>query len=392
MKIIIINSGRKFTGEAAHSLDLAEQLVRHGHEVRLVLRGDGKVIERARERGIAVAASLDFAKGITPRSTANDLLAFRRLILAERPDVIHCHRGNDHGLAVAAVTGCRCAPTIVRTRHRGLPVKNSISNRWLFVRATAGVLAVSENAAASFGAMRPLIADKLSVVLSSVDTENFHQGRRSEQWRAAHGVAVDEPLIGLVARLQRVKGQDPFLRAAALVHKEFLKARFLVAGAGSDQKMSQMKKLIKELGIEDRVFFEAWLPDVHTVVASLDVGVLASLGSEASSRVTYEYMASGVPVVATSVGCIPEIVKHGETGYVVPPANPAAIADAVKNLLRNPDMAREMQQKANIRIHEFHNRGRWVADILAAYEKAIAHKKSHRGLKTAMLDYIALAK
>ncbi len=387
MKILIINSGRKFTGEGAHSLDLAEQLHVHGHHVLLVLRSEGNVTERARDRGLPTAALLDFAKGITPVSKLKDLTTLRKLITTEQPDIIHCHRGNDHGLAVAAIAGLRNPPPVVRTRHRGLPVNNTISNRWLFLRATSGVLAVSENAAASFGNMRPLLQDKLSVVYSAVDTDNFHSGRRSEDWRAAHGVAEDEPLIGLIARLQRVKGQLFFLRAAAIVLQDFPKARFIVAGAGPSRKKQIMETLVAELGIADRVIFKDWLPDVHTAVASLDVGVLASLSSEASSRVTYEYMASGVPVVATTVGCIPEIIQHGKTGCLVPPGDAESMANEIMDMLRHPEIANNMQQQALARVHRFHNRSHWAPDIVKAYERAITYKKTHKNLPSALCGY-----
>lgn len=374
MKILILNNGRKFTGEGAHCLDLAEQLILQGHDAKLALHGDCIVHERATERGLPIAIDFYFSRGLAAR--ISDLRKLRKFIRETEPDVVHCHRGNDHGLAVAATFGMSAdrRPAIIRTRHRVVPVVNTLPNRWLFTKRTDGVLAVSQKAADSFGEMTRLIRDKLDVIYSSVDREKFHPSNRWEEWRAGHGVKPEQPLVGLIARFQRVKGQEIFLRAAALVAREFPDAYFLLAGRGSAHKIDRAKELAAELGIGDRTVFEEWIPEVHRVTASLDVGVLASLGSEGSSRVTYEYMAAEVPVVATSVGCIPEVVDHGRTGLVVPPGDVEALADAIKEVLRSADMRRKFTGNARQQIDNQHTRERWIEAITTAYKKAIARK------------------
>ncbi len=385
LKILTINSARKFTGEAAHSLDLTEQLILRGHKVLLAVRSPGKMYDRAVERQVPIHLQLKFSGGI--HCTLDDLRKLRKLIRQEQPDIIHCHRGNDHGLAVAAVAGMRNRPAIVRTRHRVMPVRNTVSNRWLFARGTDMTIAVSEKAAASFGQMRQLLNETLRVVYSSVDTEKFTQARRSTEWRRSVGVADDEPLIGLIARLQRVKGQEQFLRAAARVLEEFPKAKFMVAGIGQVHKRPKLEQMAKQLKIHDRVLFLDWLNDVPATTASLDVGVLASLGSEGSSRVTYEYMASGTAVVATSVGCIPEIVDNGNTGYVVAPGDVSAMANAVKSLLKNPAARKQMADRALQYALEKHSRKRWVDDVLAVYAEALQGRDNRKGVGEAVKSY-----
>lgn len=388
MKIITINSARKFTGEAAHSLDLTDQLLMQGHEVLLVARKGSNLLGRASERNIAVSAELDFEGGL--KYTLGDLRTLRKLIKAESPDIVHCHRGNDHGLAVAAAAGLRHRPAIIRTRHRVMAVDNDVANRWLFMRGTDMTIAVSEKAAASFGKMRDLLGEKIRVVYSSVDTEKFGPARRSTEWRTKNGVAEDEPLIGLIARLQRVKGQEQFLRAAAKVLKEFPNARFLMAGVGQVHKRPKLEQMAKQLGVFDRLVFLNWLDDVPTAVASLDVGVLASLGSEGSSRVTYEYMASGTSVVATSVGCIPEIISDGETGYIVPPRDVDALAAAIVRQLRDPEARDKMTKRALERIHTHHTRSRWVREILEVYEEALRRREDRRKWHVLKNEYARL--
>lgn len=381
MKVLIVNSARKFTGEAAHALDLAEQLALQGHTPLLVLREKSPALQRAEQRKLPVAALLSFGTaGKRVKSTLADLLLLRALLKREQPDILHCHRGNDHGLGVAAARLLPHAyrPAVVRTRHRVMSVRNTAPNRWLFRKATHAVIAVSRKSAESFGAMTTLIKHKLQIIYSAVDTAGFTPERRSAKWRREHGVAEDEPLVGLIARLQRVKGQEPFLRAAALVLQQVPRARFMVAGTGRPHKKQKLEQLAAERGISDRLIILDWLEDVQTATASLDVGVLASLGSEGSSRVTYEYMASGVPVIATAVGCLPEVINEGATGLLVPPGDVDALAAAILKTLNSAELRNEMQAQARLRIQQFHNRERWVKETVEVYEKAIERRKGLR--------------
>lgn len=378
MKILMLNGARRLIGEAAHTFDLTEELNKRGHDVRLVLRANSNLLERAQKRELPVALTMRHASGFHPLHSVGEFRALRRYILDFQPDIIHCHRGNDHGLAVAVVkTFPRSQmPTIIRTRHRVVPVKNTIANRWMFTRNTHGIISVSQGAARSFGAMQPMLSDKMSVVYSSVDTVNFTPGRRSDSWRESQGVAADAPLIGLIARLQRVKGQKPFLLAARQVLKEFPNAKFLMAGPGPDSLRQKLTRYMNDLGIADSVIFDDWLDDIATATASLDVGVLASLGSEASSRIVYEYMASGAAVVATSVGCIPELLTdENQVGIMIPPGDPPAMAEAICQALRTPAMRDDMRKRAREYIEKNHNRELWVTSMLDAYQQAIARRK-----------------
>lgn len=378
MKILMLNRARKLIGEAAHTFDLTEELTRAGHSVKLVLRADTDLLQRAYERELPVALTFRNGGGFHPVNSIKEFRSLRRLIVDFKPDVIHCHRGNDHGLAAAVLRSFPASrrPAVVRTRHRAVPVKNTISNRWLYLKNTDAVIAVSAKAAESYGPMKPLIQDRMTTILSSVDLSRFRPEQRSIEWRRAHGIDDNHLLVGLIARIQRVKGQRPFLEAAARVAQDFPNARFLMAGAGPDGARQKLNDYIVELGLAEKIVFLAWVDNIATVTASLDVGVLASLGSEASSRIVYEYMASRVPVVATSVGCIPQIVGEPEVGLVVPPGDVAAMTDAISRMLSSEAIRADFARKGRERVESHHTRERWLNDILEVYNFAIKTRTS----------------
>ena len=371
MNILLLNSARKFIGEAAHCLALAREFSVRGHRVWLGVRSGFELEERAREEAHCIVVPFTFSGSFSPSSDTRDVLALRRLIRTEAIDIVHCHRGKDHWLAAAALMFYSNPPPMVRTRHVVIPMATHVFNRWLLGRRTSRVIAVSKQAAAGLGPMCDLLGDRLRVVYSAADTQKFHPDQRSAACRAEMGVAEHELLVGLVARLQNIKGQRQFLEAAALLAPRFPQTKFLVAGRGSDERFARLREMAASAGIADRVIFAGWLDDVAVAIASLDVSVVASLGSEGSSRISYESMASGTALVATTVGCIPEITRNGETALLVLPADSAALAQAIGRLLENAELRADLAANALDYVRAHHTMDRWVNHTLAVYEEAL---------------------
>lgn len=279
-----------------------------GHRVWLACRRGHELEAYAQREGMNFL-SLGFSGSFSPGGDWSDAQAMTRLVREEKIDVIHAHRGKDHWAAVAA--GLRAGVPVVRTRHVVTRVKDHLFNRWLYGRATAAVISVSKAAEAGFGSMLRSIPNQ-RVILSAVDSEMFHPSKRSELWRReglTSGFSGDPLWIGLIGRIQRIKGQKIFLDAASIVARECPEAHLLIAGRGGPEARERYQAFARASGFEGRLRVEGMLPNLPEVMASLDIGVVASLGSEGSSRVTMEYMASGAPVVGTCVGGIPEILR-----------------------------------------------------------------------------------
>lgn len=379
LKIIITNSARKFIGEAAHCLALIEQLIRAGHEPILVARRGFELEKRARAHGVNVV-SLEFGSGFSLMSDMRDTHALAALIRTERPDVLHCHRGKDHWLAVGALAlSGSPKPALVRTRHVVVPVQGHVANKWLFGRRTHRLIAVSGKAGETFGPLLPGVRKRLSVVYSAVDQERFRPTRRSSEWRKSFGIPEDAPLVGLIARFQNIKGQHVLLKAAPEILKSVPGAHFLMAGNETPGKHAGARRRAQELGISDRVHIHGWLPDVETAIASLDAGVVASLGSEGSSRIVLEYMASGVPVVATMVGGIPELVEDLNTGVLIPPGDVGALSRAVTRVLTDSDLIKGLRRRGLEKVRRNHTFERWLEDTLSVYREALADLHGNGG-------------
>jgi glycosyltransferase involved in cell wall biosynthesis len=181
--------------------------------------------------------------------------------------------------------------------------------------------------------------EKIRVIGNGVDVELFKPDpiARTEV-RAELGVEDRRPLIGMVARFHPVKDFETFFAAARRVIEMHPNARFLLCGQGMERENAALTRMIRSHGLEDSVLRLGFREDVARVFAALDVHVLSSK-SEAFGNVMLEAMAAGVPCVATDVGESRFII--GDTGRIVPPGNPAALAAAVGELIDLPPAAME---------------------------------------------------
>jgi glycosyltransferase involved in cell wall biosynthesis len=171
--------------------------------------------------------------------------------------------------------------------------------------------------------------------------------------RQALGVPEDGLLMMAVGRLTAVKNYPLLLRASAEVFRAFPGAVLTVVGEGEAQ--ASLASLARDLRIADRVRFTGFRKDVSDLLHASDLFVHASL-MEGCPNVVLEAMAMGKPVVATEVGGVPELVRHGETGLLVPTGNEAALARALEGMLEAPGMRRRMGEAGRSRARQVFDR------------------------------------
>jgi glycosyltransferase involved in cell wall biosynthesis len=203
--------------------------------------------------------------------------------------------------------------------------------------------------------------DKIEVVHNAIDLQNWDAQTAAIQTtlREELGVPGGRPVVGLVARLDRVKGQREFLLAADMVAQAHPDATFLLVGvirpasrwAPFSEYYREVAALAGRPALRGRVLFVGWRTDLPRVMASLDILVQPS-HRETFGRVLLEAMASRRPVIATRVGGMPEIVRHGETGLLVPPGDPQALAAATLTLLADPATRQAMGEAGRRRVEE----------------------------------------
>jgi len=216
-----------------------------------------------------------------------------------------------------------------------------------------------------------LIADKvaanrITVIPNGVDLAVMRRAALTEPPVTLRDAGAH---IGFIGRLERIKGAEYFLRAAALLAADHPDVRFFVAGTGSGELGLRM--LATELGIGGRIEFLGYVDSVPPLLAALDVVVVPSL-SEASGLTAMEALALGVPVVASRVGGLPEVVVDEETGLLVAAGDEEAIARAVARLLDDPVLARTLAAAGARRVEERFAVERMVDGYLRLYRQLVS--------------------
>lgn len=225
-------------------------------------------------------------------------------------------------------------------------------------------------------------AAKIVVIRNGVDLGRFNHPPEPGRIRTELGLPRDVPLVAVVSRLNRLKGLEQFLAAAAVVSRQFPDARFLVAGEPPPHDpgyLDDLKTLAREVGIASRITFTGLRSDVPALLASVNVAVMPSL-NEALSNALLEAMAAGAPVVATRVGGTPEAIVDGQTGLLVAPADVASLAASIGRLLGAPALAAQLGLAARRSIADRFSIARMTARTEQLYQELLTRTRERRSV------------
>jgi glycosyltransferase involved in cell wall biosynthesis len=220
-------------------------------------------------------------------------------------------------------------------------------------------------------------AEKTLAILNGVDLAEFNPGVGGRDIRREFNVNDSTPVVGIISRLWPDKGHRDFIKAAARVLEEIPRVCFVVVGDFESPEYAAHKReldeLISSLGLEGEIIFLGFRSDIPRVMAGLDIVVLPS-EVEGCARVLLEAMAMQKPVVATDSGGTPEVVADGRTGILVPPKDPARLADALLRLLSDRELAIKMGRQGRIRVEELFSINKNLAATMAVYEELLGKK------------------
>lgn len=222
------------------------------------------------------------------------------------------------------------------------------------------------------------LGDRLRVFFPPVDSEFFQpEAVDRDAARRGFGFGDGDVVVGTVGNLNPQKGHEHLLRGAALARGAERNLKVLVVGASHDTHLSyerELRRLASRLGLSvgRDVVFAGGLGDVRPALAAMDLFVLSSVPrSEGAPTAIEEAMMMGLPVVATDVGAVRELVDDGHTGFVVPPRDPRRLADAVLSVLREPQLREEFGSRARERAAARFSTEKCAQVHMEAYELAL---------------------
>jgi glycosyltransferase involved in cell wall biosynthesis len=360
MHVLHLETGRHLYGGALQVLYLMNGLREYACQNTLVC-ARGSEISRAAAKAARVIYAVPMAGELDPRC----LLRFCQIIRNERPDIVHVHsrRGADLWGGLAAHAARRKA---ILTRRVDNPERRLIVAAKY--RLYDKVIAISE------GIRQVLLqegvpANKVDCVPSAVDSQHYQHPCQREWFCEQFGLRPDNKAIGVIAQLIPRKGHRYLIEAAPEILKRYPETRFLFFGQGPLQQ--DLQQLCKRANIANKVHFAAFRADLERILPCLDM-VVHPATMEGLGVSLLQAAAAGVPIVATRVGGIPEIIRDRVNGHLVDVGDSEALIHGVLTLLGNPAKAKYYANNGQERVSSEFSIKKMVTGNVAVYQEVLA--------------------
>lgn len=343
LRILHVDSERSWRGGERQVLELMRRQRAGGDHAELAAPAESALYRRATAEGFP-------GHGVPMRGTWDvaSAMALAGLHRSVRPDLVHWHAARAHAIGALAALFAP-GPKRILSRRVDFLVRRNPGSVLLYSLPIDAIIAISE------GVRRALIqsgvsADRIRLVPSGIDLAPYETPFDRAEIRRRLGIGDNERIVLQVAALAPHKSQADLLDAAALALPTRPELRFWVAGEGPLRP--ELEAQHRSLGLGENVRFLGFREDVTDLLRAADIFCVSSY-LEGLGTSTLDAMAAGLPVVATRVGGIPEIVTDGVSGILVPPRDPRQMADAIVALAADPGRRAAMGAAGRGRAREF---------------------------------------
>ncbi len=366
LSIVGVDPELGFAGGETQVLGLTLALAGEGHRAELICDPAGQLWERAAAAGIRchplrIRNAIDLAAGIR----------LRAILKREGYDVVHFHTSRAHSMAPFARGFARALVVTRRMDNR----PNRVFAPYLYNRAVDAVVAISGGVADSLAAAG-VDRERVTVVQSGVDCERFRPPTPQERAhaRAALGISDDEIVISAVGALEQRKGHRYLIKAMEGLAATG-KFKCFIAGQGLIGDVLQRE--IAVIRCTKRIKLLGGVDEAREILWASDIFAMPSL-KEGLGVAALEAMASGLPMIASDVGGLREVVDDDHTGILVPPANPEKIAAAIRRLAESAGLRAEMGAAARVRVMENYSMEKMAVRTLALYRACVGKTRVER--------------
>ncbi len=358
MSLFHIDSGKEWRGGQRQSFFLSKALKRRGLPFVFVVQPESPLHKKALEEDLP----------ILPIHIKNefDLGAVFRLARAmKRQKCVLAHFHDAHSVSIGSMAASLAkVPMRVISRRVDFPLKRNYFSKRKYKKNVDAIIAISKGVKDVLveGGINP---KRIKVIPSGVDFTPYQEAVSSDYLRRELSFAPDDFLVGIVAHLADHKGHRYLIQATKALKEHSSKIKVIIVGGGP--LYMELNKQAEESDVKDIVFFLGFREDVPQILSSLDLFVLSSYLEGMGSSIL-DAMACRLPVVATKVGGIPEVVIHGKTGLLVSPRNPSALAKAILKLYDNRELAARFGQTGYEVVHEKFSAESMAEKIILLYE------------------------
>jgi glycosyltransferase involved in cell wall biosynthesis len=378
----VITQSGPFAGAQRNTLLTLKGLVRDGYEAELICGPGGPLIQKAKAIGAEVHVIPNLVRRVDP---LNDLLTFfrlYRLFRSRKYEIVHTH-STKAGFLGRLAAWVANVPVIVHTHH-GVPFEINgdlksriyISLERLVGPATDCMVCVGEVLRQELLAWKIAASEKLTTIYSGIDFSSYVPKRTASQTKRELGLERSWPIIGSVGRLSEQKAQYYLVESIALLRDHYPQIKLLLVGEGDLRSL--LERRIQDLGLSANVSLLGERDDIADLLKIFDVYAMSSRW-EGVGRALTEAMYWGLPVVATSVNGVKELIIHEETGLLVPPHDPSALASVIDRLVSDPELASRLGSNAHKKARALMDGEHMITAVEELYER-LKRSKHHKHL------------
>jgi glycosyltransferase involved in cell wall biosynthesis len=338
-------------------------LSERGHYVAIVCR------EHARIRAEALRLGIDvYTLPLRKPYDIVSIIKLTKLLKDKQFDIVNTHSGVDSWIGGIAAKLAN-VPLLVRTRHLNIPLKRNVLN---FIHYLPDLyITCGENMRNRLVNQCGFPENRVVSIPTGVNPE-FFKIKRNKEIKTKYGLDINSIVITNVGILRSVKGHEVTLKSIKPVVEIIPDAMFLIVGDGP--RKEALEEIVNGLGISRHVIFTGFVDDIQEIYSFTDVAILSSW-SEGLPQSILQAMAAGVPVVATRVGGVPEIVVHEKTGILIEPGDYNALAKAIIQILNSHEWANQLAVNAKELIKTY-SMNHMLDKIESLYQKLLKSKNS----------------
>lgn len=371
MKILHTEASTGWGGQDIRVLVEAREMQKRGHEV-IIACERGCPLWQAADGGAVRLAPVSFGRKLrwsAVREVAN-------LITREGIEVVNTHSSGDawSGAVAVRLRRRKGLPVCIRTRHLSNSVKPSFMHQYLYTRLTDFIITTGEAVRCRLIEENGIDGERIVSIPTGVDIELFNPARwQRDEVRAELGVGEDEFLWGMVAMIRRMKGHSVLAEAAGQLLPQRPHTRFAIVGdlPTVSPVRAAFEERLQELGIFNHFHMLGYREDVARILAGCDAVLLPSISSEGVPQSIMQAQAMGKPVVATDVGGVAEVVRNEETGLLVPPNDPGALATAMQRIMDDAALAQNLAAQGQTLIQSEYSVATMTDKVEQLYERLL---------------------
>ncbi len=371
MKILFLTTHFNSGGITQYVLTLTKGFIKKGHEVVIVSSGGDRLVDLEKFKPAAVHRCMNIrTKSELSPKIYTALPPLTNLIRHERIDCIHAQTRVTQ--VMGTFLGRLTKRPYVSTCHGFFRPRWS---RRLFPAWGDAAIAISPAVGEHLQNDLGVAPQRVHVIANGIDLEEFAPASPDDRCRIRQILRIKEgPVMGTIARLSPVKGIDILIKAMPKVIAQFPSAKLLVVGQGV--QLPFLKRLTNDLNLEKQVLFFPLIGRSREILGALDIFVMPSR-QEGLGISVMEAQACAIPVIASKVGGLINLIDDGKTGLLVPVEQPAILAQALILLLKNPQKAKELAQEGRAVVTEKFSAEEMVNRTLKLYEEKITHHQMH---------------